>query len=550
MPGIFYTLGLNANPLVAGLSAASGMLRGFIGAVGTITGLGGGIIGTTGAVMGLKKAFGEAANMETMNVAFEVLLGNAQTAQKMLGDLRDFAATTPMTFPGLAGGARTLLSFNVAASKILPTMKMLGDVSGGSEERFSQLALTYGQIASAGRLMGQDLLQLINAGFNPLQEISRKTGESMEALKTKMESGGISFAQVEEAFRSATGEGGRFFGMLERQGRTATGIVSTLQDNFNTLFREFGTPVNEALKPMLAEASKALEGMAPLAKQLGADFATALGAARELFQSGQMGEALSLSLQVGFGEAVNYGAGLLRGVLQAAGVTLAASLQSNLEGLKAMARPNYWIGISLSLAAAAQNFSAILLDGVAEVTRGMSRVKGFGFLNKSADLLDGGASKARENAGALKRDADTYMLETTDAFANIRKGLGSKFRDSFQESIKSMELVNLDGMKAKLTQMFVGAAKDAQAGIAGTLAADSEFNPLLGGAPSKAASSFEKSPAADKLSKAGIFIGGNGGPRGERAAEDTAKHTGTLVKLTEKLLAQTAQQPATAGATF
>ena len=162
----------------------------------------------------------------------KTLLGDADKANKLLADIKATAATTPFTLEGLADASRTLLSFGVSAEKIIPTMRMLGDVSGGNSEKLKSLTLAYAQVQSTGRLMGQDLLQMINQGFNPLQIISEKTGKSMAQLKKEMEQGAISSRDVAEAFKIATSEGGRFFKSMETQSQTLAGRISTLQDGF------------------------------------------------------------------------------------------------------------------------------------------------------------------------------------------------------------------------------------------------------------------------------------------------------------------------------
>jgi tape measure domain-containing protein len=180
-----------------------------------------------------KQAVTLAADLEQTQVGFEVMLGSAEKANKMIADIRQFAKVTPFETTDLVKASETMLGFGIAGEKIMPTLKMLGDVSRGNAEKLRLVSLAYSQIQAAGRLMGQDLLQLINAGFNPLQEISQKTGKSMAQLKKEMEAGKISASMVTEAFISATSAGGRFFGMMERQSQTFHGMVSTLRDEWN-----------------------------------------------------------------------------------------------------------------------------------------------------------------------------------------------------------------------------------------------------------------------------------------------------------------------------
>ena len=114
--------------------------------------------------------------MEDFQAAFTPLLGGAEQAKAALKDLSGFAAATPFEMPDLAQASQTMLSFGEDSKSLMPDLKMLGDISQGNSAKLSGLALVFGQVQSNGHLMGQDLLQMINQGFNPLQVISDKTG--------------------------------------------------------------------------------------------------------------------------------------------------------------------------------------------------------------------------------------------------------------------------------------------------------------------------------------------------------------------------------------
>lgn len=198
-----------------------------------------------------------AADLEQTTVGFEVMLGSAEKAHRMVANLRQFAKVTPFETTDLVRATEILLGFGVAGEEIMPTIKMLGDASRGNAEKLRLISLAYAQIQAAGRLMGQDLLQLVNAGFNPLQQISAKTGKSMAVLKKEMEDGKISAAMVTEAFRDATSQGGRFFGMMERQSKTFHGMASTLRDEWN----EALTTLGFRLLPTAIEALRGLRSV-------------------------------------------------------------------------------------------------------------------------------------------------------------------------------------------------------------------------------------------------------------------------------------------------
>lgn len=185
------------------------------------------------------RAIGKAGSeVEDLSIQFKVLLGSAEASAKMMKELEVFAQRTPFTLSDLATGTRTMLAFGVEADQVTEYLKQLGDISLGDSQRMKQLTLAFSQVQAAGRLMGQDLLQLINAGFNPLQEISKKTGESMLQLKKRMEDGRISADEVSAAFKAATSEGGRFHnGMLEAS-KTVSGLSSTIKDQLAASVRQ------------------------------------------------------------------------------------------------------------------------------------------------------------------------------------------------------------------------------------------------------------------------------------------------------------------------
>lgn len=190
---------------------------------------------TAGAIALGKHIFDLGAKQQQLNIAFETFLGSASKAKKVIADLTKFAIVTPFTPDQVNGAAKALLAFGVQGEDLIPTLKMLGDVSAGSGKDLAEMAIIFGQIRSTGRLMGQDLLQLINAGFNPLQVISEKTGKSVKVLKEEMEKGLISFDMVAEAFKTATSEGGLFFNLMEKQSQSIAGKLSTITGNIEEL---------------------------------------------------------------------------------------------------------------------------------------------------------------------------------------------------------------------------------------------------------------------------------------------------------------------------
>lgn len=178
------------------------------------------------------------AAQQQLNIAFTTFLGDANKAKKLIAELTKFSIVTPFTPEQVNKAAKSLLAFGVQAKDIIKTLKFLGDVSAGTGKDLSEMAIIFGQIRSTGRLMGQDLLQLINAGFNPLQIIAEKTGKSVADLKKEMEKGLVSFKDVEDAFISATSAGGLFFNLMEKQSQSIAGKWSTIMGNIEEAGKE------------------------------------------------------------------------------------------------------------------------------------------------------------------------------------------------------------------------------------------------------------------------------------------------------------------------
>ena len=211
---------------------------------------------TATAIGAVSGAFGAAvlsgvkynSQMEQYITSFGTMLGSAEEATKLVNNLKEMGAKTPFETSDLAKASQTLLAFGTSAEDLLPTLQMLGDVSQGNKERFDSLTLAFAQVGSAGKLSGQDLLQFVNAGFNPLNEISKMTGESMAELKERMSAGGVSAEEVAEAFKHATSEGGQFYQATEAQSQTFNGQMSTLKDNAMSFIGELTQGVTDTLK--------------------------------------------------------------------------------------------------------------------------------------------------------------------------------------------------------------------------------------------------------------------------------------------------------------
>jgi tape measure domain-containing protein len=277
---LWVKLGLSDKEFDQGLKRAERSLKRFGDRLSTL-----GSRLTTGFSAPLALASGGAiklaADLEQTKIAFEVMTGSAEKASRMVENLQKMGAKTPYESKDLLESAKTLMLFGVQTEKVEGMLQMLGDVASGSSDKLKSLSLAFAQVQSTGRLTGQDLLQMINAGFNPLQIISEKTGKSMAELKEQMSKGAISADAVTQAFKVATSEGGRFFGMMDKQSKTTLGRFSTFMDNVKLALTNLGNallPFANKILDMLVPVTEALSNLADWFSQLPTPIQNAIAA--------------------------------------------------------------------------------------------------------------------------------------------------------------------------------------------------------------------------------------------------------------------------------
>lgn len=210
-----------------------------------------------------KSLFQSASQIEQAAISFEVFTGSAETAKRLMEEFKNIAVNSPLQFQDIATGSQVLMGYGVTANQVTPIVKMLGDISGGNADKFSRLALAFGQVNAAGRLMGQENRQMINAGFNPLLAISEKTGESMASLSQRMKEGRISVQEVADAFYYATSEGGRFNGMAQKQSETLGGLFNKLNESIFLALADIGNALakNTGVKDFFKSIASSVDSL-------------------------------------------------------------------------------------------------------------------------------------------------------------------------------------------------------------------------------------------------------------------------------------------------
>ena len=349
--------------------------------------------------------------MESYEVSLEAMLNSKEKADAMLGTFREMAATTPLTLGALAGGAKTMLGFGLASESVVPHLKAIGDISGGNAEKFNSLVLVFSQMSSLGKLVGQDLIQMINAGFNPLEEISRKTGKSIGVLKEEMSKGAITSKMVQDAFISVTQEGGRFNGMLEKQGQGLMGLQAQFQGAWETMLNNIGQGQEGVIREGYKLAIDLIKNYEKVGQVL-AGIVIAVGAYKAALIACNVVESVSLSIKAAHTLALRAQAMGLSGVTTA--TVLARNATASLNATL-LANP-YVLIASLVAGLAVGIYALATADSEAERAQ-----KAFNeTIKEQADALEEADGKAQQLVSTI-RNSNSTNYQRQKAFENLIK---------------------------------------------------------------------------------------------------------------------------------
>lgn len=203
---------------------------------------------------------GMEADMQKANI-LTLLKGDAEKAKALYQDLSNYGIKSPYDKASLIDAQQTMMSFGMSSEQSFEKLKQIGDIAMGDAQKMQSLALAFSQVSSTGKLQGQDLMQMINAGFNPLQVISEKTGQSMASLKKRMSDGRISAEEISKAFEIATSKGGDFYKSAENASNTLAGKWSNMMESFTELSLKVYQVIQPIVTPLIGIVTSLMESI-------------------------------------------------------------------------------------------------------------------------------------------------------------------------------------------------------------------------------------------------------------------------------------------------
>lgn len=273
---------------------SEGMARGLrnaasvsIRAAAAVAVAGVGIVGTLGTI-GVKTA---AAN-EQAEVAFTNMMGSASAAKAYLADLKTFAAETPFELPDVQMGAQRLMAMGVATRDVLPYLTAIGDAvsgMGGGAEQINQVVTAIGQMQAKGKIQGDEVLQLTEAGIPALKILAAQYGVTTSAMSKMMEKGQVSadeaLPKLIDGIEHGTKSTKAFGGMMEAQSKTLAGRWSTIKDVTTQGLAGAVEPLLPTLSRVMDVVAEELPGGMKAAERASENVATALNIMRPVFEN-------------------------------------------------------------------------------------------------------------------------------------------------------------------------------------------------------------------------------------------------------------------------
>lgn len=393
---------------------------------------------------------GSNAEMEQYTTSLEVMLGSASKASAMIEKMRDFAAKTPLTLENVISGGLLLMSYGVDESNLIDTMTKLGDLASGNAEKMDRITLAYGQMLAKGKVTGEELMQMTEAGV-PLQTtLAKSIGVTGEEFSKMVSAGKVGIDDLNKAITGLTTGNGKFAGMMEKQSETMQGMLSTLQDNVSEFFRKMGEGAFGEVKSALQEASDLLaeweedgtldkwaQGVGVMLKNLIAFLKQAISVGLD-FKEAIIAGAVALGtfkIAIGIGNVISATVAAVKSFSTATKAATAAQATFNAVGA---ANPYVFIGAAvLTAIVGIATFAATTNNATQSVEE----------LTQAASKLSDEAQKSADNAKTLeevmaKYESAATKVQSAAEKTQTLKDLQEQLNSAYGNTKDAIDLVN------------------------------------------------------------------------------------------------------------
>lgn len=168
-------------------------------------------LGRVGAAVFISGALGTsqfvslASDLQNVQQSMSALFGGAEQAGKALGQIYNYTLGKPIAFPTAAAASKTLAGYGLSVEDTISSLKDLGAISIVTGGDLGSLALAYGQVNARGKLMGQEVIQLVNQSVPIIQILADYFGKSLTDMASYMEGGAVSAEEFNAAISKYVG---------------------------------------------------------------------------------------------------------------------------------------------------------------------------------------------------------------------------------------------------------------------------------------------------------------------------------------------------------
>jgi tape measure domain-containing protein len=342
--------------VIQGVDNASGPIGKVNRALGSMATIAGGIISAqilTGIGQGIGSIIGNAfqatADLERLNMVLATLaareLINTGRASNMADALAlstpraeeltkwvtALALKSPFTEETVATIFQTAMGYGMSSDMAQDLTKALANFAAGTGRTNSQtelLGLALGQVYAKGKLTGEEMRQLTNAGIG-VNEIARALGISVGDVATQMAKGQITAGRLLPALVAVMNRD--FEGSAERMSQGWGGLASTWEDIKKIGLREFFAGTFQAIQPLAQQFVAVMSDPATMAQLrewgtvLGTHVANALQMVTRLFFAFQQHGVPGILSLLNLGPQANlFFLQLYYGIRDAAGIVMGA----------------------------------------------------------------------------------------------------------------------------------------------------------------------------------------------------------------------------------
>lgn len=177
---------------------------------------------------------------QQLEIAMESIIGNKARADQLMADVVNMAAKTPFSLAEVGQGAKQLLAVQEPVDDVITSLRQLGDISAGLSVPLSQLIKAYGDVRAKGRMMGQEMLQFMNAGVPIVAELAKHMDVAESEVSDLVAKGKVGFNDLKAVISNLSDEGGMFYNLMEKQSASLTGRLSNLGDSWDQMLNKIG----------------------------------------------------------------------------------------------------------------------------------------------------------------------------------------------------------------------------------------------------------------------------------------------------------------------